>query len=149
MSKIKVNGKYYEVDDIQLVFPGISRIDFRTGVVTKYPEKTQTTMQPRLIVLLNYLYQRRSDGYTAMDEIINDLFDGYAAEASIKADIKNLRQSIFDQKTETNEYLIIRSARGRGYQLVIPGEEPFSPSTDPVNPNEKTRVWREYGDELF
>jgi len=118
MARIKVNGRYYDVADLILDIPDVCRIDFMSGLVTKYPENTSGKIEGRLIVLLNYLYHR--DGYTSLDTIINDLYDGYAAEGSIKADINSLRKRIFDEKDEDGDYRIIQNARGRGYRLVLP-----------------------------
>ena len=71
MARIKVNGRYYDVDDVVLHIPGYCRVDFMNGVITKIPENTAGKIEGRLIVLLNYLYHR--DGYTSLDMIINDL----------------------------------------------------------------------------
>lgn len=127
MARIKVSGKYYNVDDVVLDIPGICKVDFMNGVVTRIPENAQSKIEGRLIVLLNYLYQQ--DGYTSLDTIINDLFDGYAAEGSIKADINNLRKRIFDSKDENGDYRIIQNARGRGYKLSLPSQ--IAPSNKP------------------
>ena len=118
MARIKVNGRYFDVDDVVLEIPSVCSVDFMSGIVIKKPENIKSRIEGRLIVLLDYLYHHR-DGYTSLDTIINDLYDGFTAEGTVKADINSLRKRIYDQKADGGNYQIIQNARGWGYRLML------------------------------
>lgn len=114
-------GEEYHIPAFELILNGVSRVNFSTGEVVELTDGNprENKLEPRLLILLNYLLSNVSKEFISYEDIYADIYNT-TDTGNLKTDIHYLRVGIFDKQLSAKKYLVIQTVRGNGYRVVLP-----------------------------